>query len=273
MKCRQLLSGLFLGVGMATSPGSVTAAAITLGSLEVAFVSSPWGEVVDDPMWSFYGERRFGLFLAQTFTAPAGQADSITLRLRAPFPTHPDGVDFRVLFSEVSENRPSRVIYQSPIYTLGAAAGISGTNVSTALPITIDLPQIDLVDGSRYAFVIDTVSTADGLHGAGSFQGNRAFLDGTIMQLTVTPDGRAIIPWEIWGDDASGNDLSFGLHFAEGGIANPTHAYLWDFAGRYRRSVAVVPEPATLALVGAALLGIATTRRRKPVKAAAETAC
>lgn len=259
MKMKPLV--LFLGLSVAASGWPINATGAVLGSLDVTSGSSPWGEVVDDPSWSFNGERRFGFFFAQTFTAPTGQADSIALRLYSSFPSHPDGVDFRVLISDVVENRPYRVLYESPVYTLGMAAGISGTSIDPASPITINLPQIDLIDGGRYAFVIDTVSTADGLNGAGSFQGNSAFSDGTILQLTVTPDGRPIVPWEVWGDDVSGNDFSFSLHFAEGGVANPTHTYIWDFAERYESGS--VPEPGTLGLIALGLAGFVYSRRKQ----------
>lgn len=203
------------------------------------------GEVSStNPSLSINSGHNFATFFGQTFTALPGLAESLTFNLRGD---PGDGIDFRLLIAQTTPDtqgthRPVDIVYASPNYTLGSALGQSGIPVLGS-DVTINLGGFDLIDGAIYAWILDTVSTSDGIEGYGSisyrhpaqvnFLGNSSVL---VWDLDLNQ------PVNNWINIAE-IDLAYRLEFANGGIAVPIHNTLAVFP------YIPVPEPSTLLLL------------------------
>jgi hypothetical protein len=143
-------------------------------------------------------------------------------------------------------------------------AGDSGTNIGGPgrADLTIALGGIDLVDGQTYAWVVDTVTTADGVEGYGfisyrhpdqpDFPGNSTVL---VYDLETNAPNQ---PWI----NVSYIDLAYRMEFADGGVSNPDHQVIRSLPTLHNGSS--IPELTSLTiwtLLG--LLGAAVGSRRR----------
>lgn len=225
-------------------------------------VYSPLGEVSHlNPVYSISPRHDFATYFGQTFVALPGLADNLTFNIGNS--GGPDGIDFKVLITRTAPasglRQPTDVIYESGTYTFGASAGIFGTNVGDTgrADVTISLGGLDLVDGETYAWVLDTVDTADGTEGYGfisyrhplqpDFPGNSTVM---VFDLDTNTSNQ---PWI----NVSYIDLAYRLSFADGGIPDPVLPVI-------RSLPSSVPEPSTLDLFAAGLLALAGIQAMRP---------
>lgn len=181
-------------------------------------------------------------YWAQSFVAPADVIESLNFEM---FPSlGPDGADFKVLLTETIRDstgiRPTNVLFESDLIT-------ASWNGGSSVPIDVDFGALSIVANERYAFVLDAFSAADGLIGTAGMYTNEGILHkGEFFFLSAKSSGTRE---EHFAQDWSGfasteRDLVFNLTFS--GNVVPS----------------VVPEPATILLLGSGLLGLAFRRRK-----------
>jgi hypothetical protein len=170
------------------------------------------------------------VLFAQTFNALGSQPEVLTLHLTAP-PSDLDGLGgsftFKLLITGADANgAPSgdTVLYTSQKVTIGPSAG----NVPS--PVSFDLSGLTLKQGQEYAWVIDSVSTRDGIPDLGVIPGfniHDAYAGGKIYLGEPPLNAPALAgPWlELHGN---GFDFAFDLNFK-----NPVsdgHDIITDFS-------------------------------------------
>lgn len=153
----------------------------------------------------------------------------------------------------------------------------------SGMPDRVDLASVLLPAGLRLVSVGITISTTAGL---GDFfpatagrllvqvlnaeaAGNLGYLPwGTVVDLPL-PDvavGASFADGDTLSvDTAVAGDGPGALYLLAGGIRafNPERDYVYDYTISLVTAPTPAPEPATLALFGASLLGLAATRRRR----------
>lgn len=262
-----LLFGFVVGTSLTTAAyASISIDAYPDPMLGATFGGySPLGEVSKlNPIYSVTPRHDFATYFGQSFVALPGLAQNLTFNIGNSTVT--DGIDFRVLIARTTSvlglSQPTDVIFESGLYTLGANAGDFGASVGGTgrADVTIDLGGIDLVDGVTYAWVLDTVTTVDGLEGYGfvsyrhpdqpDFPGNSTVL---------VYDLEANRPLNTWGN-VSDIDLAYRMEFADGGIPTPEHVVIRSIATSFDS----VPEFASLIIwsVLSLVSAVGSMRRR-----------
>ena len=114
----------------------------------------------------------FSPYFAQTFKALPGVATDLAIELAGNL--GPDDVDFHVLLTEVSGSgltfHPTVVLFESDTVTFSSAA--------PRTVVHIPLPNLALVPGKTYAFILDAFVTRDGSDGTARVATNGTYADG-----------------------------------------------------------------------------------------------
>jgi len=219
----------------------------------------------DNPSYSIPIHHDFTLFNGQTFVALPGLAEELSFHLGPSAQSSTgvvDGVDFRVLITDIRDEKiPTNVVFESELFTMGPTLGNSGTPIEAGV-VTVNIGSIDLVDGATYAWILDFVTGADGIEG---YTGTRLYYRSTPLKPDVYPDGNYVGmkfdlelngPISAWYD-APDSDMLFRLSFSEGGIPNPEPMIIREF--EYRLPI---PEPSSILLMGAGLIGLVGFRKK-----------
>lgn len=180
-------------------------------------------------------------YWAQTFIVPAAKVGDLKLLISNNEQFPGSVFDFHLLVTETNSGfQPTSILYES-----------STISVSDRFPteFTFDLSGLTFVQGIKYAFVIDTYATRNGLIDIGNFFINTnpsAYVEGEMYTLFATEQGRTADFNAAWMPASS--DMSFSLGAS--------------------KLVSAVPEPETyvLILAGIGLMGV-MTRRRKTMQA------
>jgi hypothetical protein len=181
-------------------------------------------------------------YYGQTFLAPAGLAQDFTFFLDWSSGAGP--MDFRVLLTTtqtfVGNIRPSTVLFESSPLTLPV------DNDNTFTSYTVNFGGIDLVDGDRYALIIDAFSEFDGV-------------SGTAKQGSITNGGSADPNGIFIYYNESGGDRSNHFNSQWANVSSWDAAYSLTFS-----DPAVVPEPWSIAVWAclAGVAGVVSYRRR-----------
>jgi hypothetical protein len=217
-------------------------------------VYSPLGEVSrTNPASSISPRHDFATYFGQSFVALPGLAHTLTVDIGNS--QLAEGIDFKVLVALTNLVsgvwQPTDVIHESGIFTKGTHAGASGTSVGTGSgreDITVSLGDIDLIDGQTYSWVIDTVTTADGIEGYGvigyrhpdqpDFPGNSSVL---VYDLETNSPNQ---PWI----NVSYIDLAYRMEFVNGGVTNPVHEVIRTLPDLPDSMSGGVPELTSLAI-------------------------
>ncbi len=195
----------------------------------------------------------FASYYGQTFLAPSGLAETLKIRINVSDLLGNDGIDFRLLITETTRTGnnflPTNVIFESELFTIGNEIGIFG--LQTGPDPTLPIGGIDLIDGQTYAWILDSVSAADGFQGFG-YVGSRHpqqadFHGGALLANFDLEKGALDQPWLY----VSQLDFAYQMDFSPGGVASP------DLNVTRTLPSASVPEPSTLALM---ILGLVSVR-------------
>lgn len=190
---------------------------LTLGCSASVIVNLP-----SEDSLSSIGEP-FSPYYAQTFVALApGSASGLTVEL-----SHDEGEDameFRVLVTGVSGYgatfHPTTILYESSIQVLDVGSSVTLVHV--------DLPNLQLHSGDRYAFVLDAFGTRDGASGSARAGTNSTYAGGEFyFNQGFGGDTRAehfasdwLFAEEIY--PPAFHDLAFEMHF----VPEPSTAIL-----------------------------------------------
>lgn len=178
-------------------------------------------------------------YWAQTFYAPSEKVGDLKI-WGLNNEQYPGSVfDFRLLITATNSDygfQPTSVLYESPKVSL---------NNQFITGLTFDLSQLTFAQGTKYAFVIDSYVTRDGLIDIGQFMVNTnpdAYPAGGSYALIATGNGRPA-------------DLNARWNLMD----NLTISFSLDATN----AVSAIPEPETysLLLAGLAVVGAAAKRR------------
>jgi hypothetical protein len=152
-------------------------------------------------------------YVAQTFTALPGGATDLAIELAGR--SGPDDVDFHVLIAEVSGSglnfHPTTVLFESDTITFNSSAPLT--------VIHIPLPNLALVPGNTYAFILDAFVTRDGFDGMADVATNGTYGDGACyFKNALTGGSRADHFADQWSFPESmyppeHHDIAFQLTF------------------------------------------------------------
>lgn len=256
----------FLGAVITFYAMNINAAVIDMypdPTLPTLGVYSPLGEVSNENQsLSINSHHDFATYFAQSFEALPGLAQDLTFNIRGG--NGDDGIDFRVLIAETAASSslftPTNVIYSSLVFTLGPQIGFSGSTVSGS-DVTINLGGLDLVDGAVYSWILDTISTADGIEGYGSV-GYRHPAQVNIFgnSSVLVQDLELEVPNQPW-INVDYIDLVYRLTFSDGGISNPSHTVLEHLPS----APEAISEPDSVQLFVAGLIVFAVAKSRHNV--------
>lgn len=222
---------------------------------------SPIGEVnQSNGSLSITPRHNFATYFSQSFVALPGLAQDLTFNIRGG--NGDDGIDFRILIAETSVSEglytPTNVVYSSPLFSLGSQVGTFGASVFGP-DIEVNLGGLDLVDGAVYAWVLDTVTSADGVEGYGSV-GYRHPAQADFF------GNSSVLIWDLFLDEPNQPwinveyiDLAYKLTFSDGGVEHPSLTPISSLP----KPLLLVSEPPTDLLLAIAAIGAVLTVGRR----------